>query len=218
MTRRAVVFVNGEVSEPELIRIRLAAWGDALMIGVDGGSRHAMALGIRLEAVIGDMDSTSEHEWEALEMAGASFEVAPTDKDETDLELALLYAVRHAASHIVCIGALGKRLDMTIANLFLLMHPGLAERRVEFWDGNQTAWLIRPPGDAVTGQPGDTLSLIPLAGPVNGITTHGLKYPLKAESLIPGPARGVSNVLSQARARVDLHSGFLLAIHAPGRA
>lgn len=218
MPERAVILVNGLVDQPERIARRLAGWGDALVVAADRGSHHAGALGLRLDAIVGDLDSIGEPERAAFERAGVAFETAPAEKDETDLELALLYALRRGASQMVCIGALGGRLDMTIANVFLLTLPALAGARVELWEGAQTAWLIRPPGDEITGQPGDTLSLIPLAGPVRGITTQGLKYPLRGETLAAGPARGVSNVLLAEGARVDLTEGCLLAVHTPGRA
>jgi thiamine pyrophosphokinase len=214
----AVVLVNGEIEQPALIAARLANCGEALVIAADRGSRHAGPLGLRLDAIVGDLDSISAEERAAFEREGVAFEVSSPEKDETDLELALLYAINKGMRHIVCIGMLGGRLDMAVANLFLLMHPALTAARVELWDGTQTAWLIRPPGDAVPGQPGDTLSLIPLAGSAVGVTTHQMKYPLVAETLVPGPARGVSNVLLEAGAHVDLTEGCLLAVHTPGRA
>lgn len=218
MADRAVIFVNGEIEQPALIASRLAGWGDALMVAADRGSRHARALGLRLDAIVGDMDSIAEADRRAFEQAGTILEVSPAEKDETDLELALLYAVRHGAVHIVCVGALGGRLDMSLANLLLLAHPALEDRRVELWDGAQTAWLIRPPGGSVSGRPGDTLSLIPYAGPACGITTRDLQYPLRGETLFPGPARGISNVLLASEAQVELVDGCLLAVHTPGRA
>lgn len=218
MPERAVILVNGVLDQPARIARRLAGWSDALVVAADRGSHHAAALGLRLDAIVGDMDSIGETERAAFERAGVVFEIAPAEKDETDLELALLYALRRGARHMVCIGALGGRLDMTLANVFLLTLPALTGARVELWDGGQTAWLIRPPGDEISGQPGDTLSLIPLGGPACGITTHALKYPLRGETLAPGPARGVSNVLLAERARVDCTEGCLLAVHTPGRA
>lgn len=218
MAEQAVIFANGVVDHPDVIAGRLAGWAGALAVAADRGSRHARALGLWLDAIVGDMDSIEAEERAWAEQAGTAFEVSPAEKNETDLELALLYAIRRGAKHIACIGALGNRLDMTIANLFLLIHPALEGARVEFWNGPQTAWLIRPPGDDVTGQPGDTLSLIPLSGPVDAVTTHALKYPLRSEPLFPGMARGVSNVLLSTRARVELSDGLLLAVHTPGRA
>jgi thiamine pyrophosphokinase len=213
---RAILFANGELPEPELARQRLRA--DDMLIAADGGARHCRALGLTPHAVIGDLDSLDAETRALFERAGAHFHVHPAHKDETDLELALLYAARQGVSHIGILGALGGRLDMTMANVLLLTHPALASIRMELWHGAQSAWLIRPPGDDVHGQVGDTLSLIPLSGEAEGIVTRGLRYSLTNEPLAFGLARGVSNVLTETTARVELQVGLLLAVHTPGEA
>lgn len=218
MTQRAIILSNGELDSPVVLRERLADWSDALVVAADAGSCHAEVLGLRLDVVIGDLDSLDEAAQTHLREAGVRFETVPAHKDETDLELALLYAYGQGAERFVVLGALGGRLDMTIANVLLLTHPLLNPVRVELWAGGQTAWVIRPPGDEIAGQPGDTLSLIPLGGDAVGITTHNLEYPLSGERLTFGPARGVSNVLVGVPARVELREGMLLAVHTPGRA
>jgi len=137
----------------------------------------------------------------------------PTHKDETDLELALVQAVRRGADRLVVVGALGGRLDMTLANLHLLAHPALEGCRVEVWHGNQTARVLRPPGGEITGRPGDTVSLIPLDGDAAGVTTRGLAYALRDQPLAFGAARGLSNSMATTTARVVLARGLLLAVH-----
>lgn len=212
--KRAVIFANGELRDPETARC-LPQPGD-LLIAADGGAYHCRALGLTPHIVIGDLDSLAAEARAALEQAGARFEIRPADKDQTDLELALLYAAEQGVETIVVVGALGGRLDMTLANLLLLAHPRLASLRVELRHGAQTAWPIRPPGDEIRGRTGDTLSLIPLGGDAVGITTHGLAYPLRDDTLPTGPARGVSNVLTESVARVELRAGVLLATLTPG--
>lgn len=218
MTQRAIVLTNGELGDPTILRERLARWECRLVIAADGGSRHAAALGLHLDAVVGDLDSLDPRQRADLDAAGLRMEIRSAHKDETDLELALLDAVQRGAEHIVMLGALGGRLDMTLANVLLLLHPQLAGLRVELWNASQTAWLIRPPGGDLNAAPGDTLSLIPLLGSAEGITTQGLAYPLSSETLEIGKARGISNVFSQGQAHVAFRSGVLMAVHTPGRA
>ena len=62
------------------------------------------------------------------------------------------------------------------------------------------------------GQPGDTLSIIPLRGDARGITTQGLEYPLDRGSLLFGATRGISNVLLHQIASVTLEDGLLLCV------
>jgi thiamine pyrophosphokinase len=218
MTQRAIVLANGKIDDPATLRARLAGWVGAQVVAADGGSHHAVALDLHLDAVVGDLDSLEPGLRATLDAAGTRLEIRPANKDETDLELALLDAARHGAEHIVVLGALGGRLDMTLANLFLLLHPQLTGMRIELWNDSQTAWLIRPPGDDLIGTPGDTLSLIPLLIDAEGITTQGLAYPLNDGTLEIGKARGISNVFTQSRGHIALRSGVLMAVHTPGRA
>jgi thiamine pyrophosphokinase len=218
MSKHFIILANGNLEDPEALRARLANWENALVVAADGGSRHAGTLGLVIHATIGDLDSLDPEDRLALSSSGTKVQAVPSAKDETDLELAALYAVAQGASHIAVVGALGGRVDMTIANLMLLTHPKLLSARIELWHGWQTAWLIRPPGDQVPGQPGDTLSLIPVGGAAEGITTQSLAYPLQEETLAFGPTRGVSNVLTDQVAHVVIKKGTLLAVHTPASA
>jgi len=215
----AVVFANGDLNPGPLVEQAVAA-ADAtsLWVAADGGAHHAEALGLPVGVVIGDMDSLTESDLTRLEAAGAEIVRYPPAKNETDLELALLYAIEHGAERMVVIGALGGRLDQTLANVLLLTRPELMGRDIRLVAGQQTAWLLTPGEHPIRGAPGDTLSLVPLGGDALGVETSGLEYPLRAETLAFGPARGVSNVFVAAQVRVRLDSGLLLAIHTLGKA
>lgn len=213
---RVIIFANGELTEPQTIRARLRV--DDTLIAADGGARGCLALGLTPHLVVGDFDSLTADEVVGLHARGVAIERHPPGKDATDLELALLAALRLGATDMAILGAAGGRLDMTLANLLLLTLPALVDVRVEVWHGTQTAWLIRPPGAEVRGAIGDTLSLIPLNGDAGGVTTHGLHYPLRGETLAFGPARGASNVLTEAMARVEFRSGLMLAVLTKGKA
>jgi thiamine pyrophosphokinase len=214
----AIVLANGRINDTDILCRRLQDTAYTLVIAADGGSHHADPLNLQIDIVIGDLDSLDGAHRARLEADGTHFEIAPSHKDETDLELALLYALDRGAGRVIMLGVLGGRLDMSLANMLLLTHPGLQSARVEIWNGSQTTWLIRPPGDRISGHPGDTLSLIPLGGDAQGVKTHHLEYPLRDETLLFGPARGVSNVFEGPTARVELREGLLLAVHTPGRA
>ncbi len=212
---KALVLVNGELYKPDVMRNRIRAEVFDLVIGVDGGARYAYTLNVTLNTIIGDLDSLSTLEQQGIN--NAEFISYPTEKKEIDLELALLYAEEQGANQIVMVGVMGGRMDMTIANILLIAHASLKSCRIEVWHGEQTGWVIKPPGEDITGHPGDTISLMPLGGNASGITTKGLKYPLKDEILTFGLARGISNLLEKPSAHIKLSEGFLLAIHTPGR-
>jgi thiamine pyrophosphokinase len=207
---RVAIFANGVITDLESVHRNVSA--SDLVICANGGTRYARALGIRPDAVIGDLDSLSLELRAELQSAGVKFLTFPASKDETDLELALLYAAEQGATQIAIFGARGGRIDHELGNLLLLIHPHLEGIDVRVLDGNQEVVRIR---DEATfrGSIGDLLSLLPIGGDAHGVTTFGLKYPLCDETLCFGPARGVSNVFVGPEPTVRLRSGLLLAVH-----
>jgi thiamine pyrophosphokinase len=208
----ALVLANGELYEAEVLRRRISKEVFDLVIGVDGGSLHASELNVTIDVIIGDMDSISPHEQE--ENKNARFISYPEKKDETDLELALLYSKAQEVDKIVVVGAMGGRMDMTISNIQLLANASSGSCRIEVWHGNQTGWIIHPPGEDIPGNVGDTVSLIPIGGNSLGITTKGLKYPLNNEELTM-KSRGVSNRIDSLPAHVAFSEGLLMVVHTP---
>jgi thiamine pyrophosphokinase len=209
---RSIIFANGNF--PDVSHARDLLHPDDLVIAADGGTHHALTLGVVPHVVIGDLDSISPDELAVVEAAGSQIVRHSPRKDETDLELALLHAARRGASEIVVLAALGGRLDQTIANLLLLALPELRGLDVRVVEGPQTAFLIRGGNDGarIEGHPGDTVSLIPLGGDAVGVTAEGLEWPLHDDTLRFGPARGVSNVLAGERAWVRVREGLLLCV------
>ena len=207
---RAIVIANGHVGNSEASRAQ--TWPHDLVICADGGAQHALALGLAPDVVIGDLDSLDGDLQARLEGQGCQVLVHPTRKDETDLELALHYAVDHGVDEILILGALGGRMDQTLANVLLLALPELERVKTCIVAGDQEMFLIR--GKAlIEGQEGDTVSLLPIAGDATGITTEGLEYPLQRGTLKFGPTLGISNVLTAPVARVQVERGLLLCIH-----
>lgn len=215
---RALVFANGDLHDGPAVQQALQQGAGALVIAADGGARLALACGLTPHLVVGDMDSLSEEELADLRARGVAIQRVAAEKDETDLELALLAAAERGATWVRVLGAAGGRLDQTLANVLLLTLDALSGRDVRLVAGRQTLWLIGPGDHALDGASDDTISLIPLGGDARGVRTEGLRYPLRGETLRFGPARGVSNVIAEAGARVALDEGTLVVVHTPGRA
>jgi thiamine pyrophosphokinase len=206
---RAIIFANGELQDAQSTRKLIKP--DTLVIAANGGTRHILAAGVTPDVVIGDLDSLSPGVQARIEAAGTQIVSFSPRKDETDLELALLHAAREGATEIVILAALGGRLDQTIANVLLLALPEMEGIDARIVDGVQEAFLVRDKA-AISGQPGDTVSLIPLGGDAEGVTAEGLEWPLHEATLRFGPARGVSNVLTAEQARVRVERGMLLCV------
>jgi thiamine pyrophosphokinase len=214
----ALVFANGDLNDGPAVRAALDESDKALILAADGGARLALACDRVPDVVVGDLDSLPPDEVADLRARGVEIEQHPAGKDETDLELTLLAAVDRGATWLRIIGGVGGRIDQTLANIYLLTLPALADRYVRLVAGDQTLWLVGPGDHALDGASGDTISLIPLAGDVQNVRTANLEYPLRGETLRFGPARGVSNVITDQPARVSLDAGLLVVVHTLGRA
>lgn len=205
-----LIFANGEINEVEWIRPYLET--ATAVIAADGGTRHLFRLNHPPDIVMGDMDSLPDEARPWLAAAHTRLLAYPPAKDETDLELALLYAAEKYADPLLIFGALGGRLDQMLANILLLAHPGLHGRAVQLVTAHERAWLVRDHTE-IHGQIGDLVSFIPLGGDAHVAATTGLQWPLQDDVLAFGLARGVSNVLTAVTATVILHTGLLLCIH-----
>jgi len=207
---RAVLFINGDLRDPAAVKEMLQP--SDYLVSVDGGLRHLKSLGLQPHLVVGDLDSISAGEIIELERDNVRIQRYPIDKDETDLELALLAVLKEGYRTMRLVAALGGRLDQTLGNLFLLTRSELSGCDIRLEDGIEEVFIIRA-SEKIPGQPGDTVSLIPLVGNVNGVVTRGLRYPLHGETLWFDRTRGISNVMLENQAVVEVASGVLLAIH-----
>ena len=120
----ALIFANGDAPHRSTVA-RWAADAD-LIIAADGGTRHALSAGVLPHVVIGDLDSLDEADRAQLDRSNVRLIIYPAHKDDTDLELALRYALDQHATEIVVCSALGGRWDQSLANLMLLTWPELA--------------------------------------------------------------------------------------------
>lgn len=216
MFQRVLLFANGDLNDGAAVQ--LAFQQATVIVAADGGANLARQLGQMPRLTVGDMDSISPAVRAEIEQAGQEVLPFPQEKDETDLELALLEVVRRGATWIRVVGALGGRLDQTLANTYLLSLPVLRDLDVCLVAGAQTIRLLHPGDHAIAGEVGDTISLIPVFGHATQVKTTHLKYALHHETLAFGPARGISNVIAQPQARVRFSEGLLLLVHTIGRA
>jgi len=185
----------------------------ARVIAADGGAELARRLGLAVDLVVGALDSIS-----AATLAGtAQVERHAAEKDATDLELALQAALRLEPERILVVGSAGGRLDHLFGSLLLLAAEDYAGVGIDAQIGPAAVHVVR--GERILrGEPGEPISLFAVHGPASGVVTHGLVYPLRAETLEPGSSRGVSNVFAAPEARIGLERGVVLAVRPSGSA
>lgn len=222
---RALILADGERPTRAELDAAWPGWADDvdLVVAADGGARLADELGLPIDRWVGDGDSLGADGLAAVRARSVAVDLAPTDKDESDAELGLLAAADAGATSITLLAGLGgPRPDHAQANIALLGHPAAAGRGLELLDPRARIRLLARdpdggPGTArldLPGRLGDIVSLIPLTT-TTGVTTTGLRYPLRAETLTVGLARGISNVRDEAVATVTILNGRLLVIEAP---
>ncbi|MGI6144080.1 MAG: thiamine diphosphokinase [bacterium] len=182
-----------------------------IIICADGGADHALKLGILPHVLLGDFDSISPQTRKILQDQGVELVSFSPVKDKTDTELAVEFAVKAGAREIFLLGATGSRLDHSLANLYLLFKAAHLGVKLSLVDRVNQVWLVEKE-ISLRGSRGQYLSLLPLSPQVTGVTTRGLKYPLKGATLVWGSSWGVSNEFLDSEAGVTLAKGQLLVI------
>ena len=203
---RAIILAGGELHTTPIIG------PDDLVVAVDSGYDHAVALGVRVDVLVGDLDSISTAGLAHARAGGVDVEEYPRDKDATDLELALELAIDRGASTIDIHGGEAGRIDHLLGVALSISHVR--------WDSIDIAWHTRT-GDirsitsskplAAPVSRGDVVSLIPV-GTASGVTTTGLRWPLSGTDLVRGSSRGISNEATSEMITVAVESGALLFI------
>jgi thiamine pyrophosphokinase len=218
--RRALVVADGDVPTAAALERAWPGWSEAeFVVAADGGAQRCEALGLTPDLVVGDHDSLDEHALERLVSRGVPIERFATAKDESDTELGVRAALARGYRVVTVVGALGgKRFDHALANVGLLALPELHGGGELIDDRTRVTLLTGPGGDglparrALPGRIGDYISLLPVLGEAVGVTTEGLRFPLRDEPLPSGPARGLSNVRVSADAAVTVRHGRLLIV------
>jgi thiamine pyrophosphokinase len=206
--KRAVIVSGGALGSWVLDHLRT----DDLLIGADRGALFLIEHGLQPTIALGDFDSISEMERHQVKLGSREMMAYdPIDKDWTDTELALRYALDQQPSAIVMLGALGTRFDHTLANVHLLNTALEHNVPCSLIDAHNAIQLI---DRSCTIQRGryPHVSLLPLSMTVTGITLRGFQYPLRDATLRIGQSLGISNVLLESSGDIEIKEGLLLVI------
>jgi thiamine pyrophosphokinase len=222
VTAHAIVLADGAVPTRASLDEAWPGWdaGNELVIAADGGARHATSLGLQLDRWVGDGDSIDAGDLAALAATGVRVDRVAREKDASDTELAVVAAIQAGADELTILGGLGgARVDHALTNVALLELAALAGRAARLYDerGARISLVTGPAEAALSGHVEDLVTLLPVGGPAVGVTTRGLRYPLRDETLEPGSSRGLSNVRTESLAGLALRGGRLLVIETPAR-
>ncbi len=207
--RKGILFGSAVIEDYHFCRRYMEA--DAVIICCDGGMKHTRKMGIRPDYILGDFDSVDTETLDFYKEMGIEMKEFPSRKNQTDLELGLNFAIDLGCGEVVIFGALGSRLDHTLANLHLLKYALDKGVTALLADEKNCIRLIKS-HTVLKGKKGDIVSAVPMSEMVYGITNRGLEYPLHDFDMPLGSTRGVSNVMEGEEAEISLREGYLFVI------
>lgn len=196
---RGVIIGGGSIKDYEYIRSLIKK--DDYIICADGGYDHAKRMNLSPDVLIGDMDSIADvpKDVESIKY--------PCDKDFTDGELCVKYAKNKGIDSLLLLAMTSERLDHTINNILML--KGFPKATLEDED-NQIH--ILSDNLKIKGRKGATLSILPLGGDLEGISTRGLLYALDNGTLFFGESRGNSNVITEDECEISVKKGWGIVV------
>ncbi|WP_313798716.1 thiamine diphosphokinase [Cytobacillus sp.] len=186
-----------------------------IWVGVDRGVFTLLSKGIKPTIAFGDFDSVTVEEMVAIEQNVSKLNRFMPEKDETDMELAMKWAIEQKPAIIRIFGATGGRIDHFIANIQLLMKPLQMDQQmqVEILDKNNMVFLRMPGKYSVKkNRCYQYISFLPITMEVTGITLEGFKYPLVDQSLPLGSTLCISNELIHDCGHFSFSKGILMVV------
>ena len=213
--KRTFVIVGGGDLKPGFLRERLEAYPGAFIIAADKGLEKLSEIGAEPDHILGDFDSVDPEKLEKYKEDHSLTERFPAEKDFTDTEAAIYYALEHGSGRIILLGMTGGRLDHFLANVQNLLIALEKDVPAVIEDPQNRLFLMRDGQSVVFRREktfGTYLSLIPLTDELDGLTLRGVKYPLDKAGVRKGHTLCVSNEITADEAEVILGRGVMAVV------
>lgn len=204
---KAVIIAGGVPPSLDLIMNELQ--GDCVLICADSGANCLLEYKINPDYLIGDFDSIDEKALMYFSSRNCVIEEHPSEKDETDSELALIKAIELKPDQIALLGCTGNRLDHTFGNLGLLMKCLNTKIQAYIRDEKNTMWLANK-SLSIYGKTEEYFSLLAYGSDVSNISIRGAKYSLNNYHLKLGSSLTVSNRFIDSKVEISFSDGILL--------
>lgn len=206
MKNKIAIIANGTIINYDFHKEILHDFN--IIICADGGANIAKELDIIPDYIIGDMDSIKTSVFNFYKELNKTKIIKDTNPDKTDLELAIKLAETLNPSKITIFGAIGNRIDHTLANIYCLdkIKPGI---KAEIIDEISTIQLAKENLE-ITSEKNDIISVIPLSD-VNSLNYTGFKWNVKNLNTKIGWF-GISNKILNKKASINFSKGKILVI------
>ena len=186
------------------------------VIAVDGGLSYCGILNVEPDKIIGDFDSVSEKEKEAIyslqeQVPGLVMEL-PVEKDDTDMLAALKYGLELGYTDFRIYAGTGGRFDHTLANIQCLLYLKNHGATGYLVDGTGMMLVIQNEAVHFRKELEGYLSLFSLGKEAKGVTIRGLKYPLEDYTLTNDYPIGISNEFIGEESSIQVEDGELVCM------
>lgn len=185
----------------------------SFIIGVDRGALVLIEQGICPHLSIGDFDSVTTSELEKIKESSLELIQLPSEKDETDTEVALNYLLNKKVSSINLYGVIGGRIDHTLANIRLLLQFAKKGLALTLVDKGNYLTVLAPGNHEIQSPRLPYISFFALESTVTNLTLANLKYSLINYQLKQDDIRCISNETISSSFSVSFDTGYLLMIY-----
>lgn len=207
---RFIIMANGEYGDIEAYNAVFRNTDTILC--ADGGANYAFQIGVIPDCVIGDLDSVLPEVRKYLIQQEVEILPYPTHKDLSDLQLAMNLAYERGANEIILLGALGKRLDHTLHNIYSGIDLIQKGAKISYYTPECWVYIVKDEL-VIEGNPGDIVSVVALTDRVEGASEVGFEYSLRTPLLLSNHPYTVSNVLAGNQGVIKLESGIIVVFH-----
>ncbi len=201
---RAVIFCSGLISNYDYVKEK--NFTDSLLICADGGLAHMNKLGLVPDVFIGDNDS-----WRNAVPDGIEVIQCPCEKDYTDTQMCIDYAIRRGCYDIEIYGCFGGRIDHEFSHFCLLAYGLKRGAKIVLSDEHNDVWIADKPFVLKRGKR-KYVSFFPFGDNVEGFSLTGLKYLANDIVLECSKVTASSNEFADDEATVEFKSGTLLVM------
>lgn len=188
---------------------------NSIWVGVDRGVFTLIKRGITPNLAFGDFDSVTQEELKEIERKVKNLAKFSPEKDETDMELAVNWAIEQNPERIRLFGATGGRLDHLFANVQLLLKPVYLELsvQIEIIDAQNNIYLKGKGTHQIKKiKERKYISFVPVTPSVTALTLVGFKYPLNDCHIPMGSTLCISNELIDDYGTFSFTEGILMVI------
>ncbi len=204
---KCLIVANGKPPLTDVLKKNISE--AALIIAADGAAR-LFDVKNPPHILIGDFDSADLELVKRFSDRGVKLVSLACEKNETDTQAALDYAIENKATEITILGATGMRFDHTLANVAMLLRAHNANVKCRIIDEYNEMVLVEDEYELL-GDIGQTISIIPYGDSVV-VNATNLKYPLNNLKLSNDSSRGISNIISQSPVKIFVSGGYALII------